>query len=335
MRSDPMRAQVLERDAPPVPIREELLGRRHRLQRTIERVGPARDLVRLAHEVDHALERLERQPVPICVICDEHMECEPRRHPMGRYCLCDLDENQWQALQHDLDLAWSIQAGLLPAQDLATAGWLSHYRYLPAGAVSGDLLELVATRGSLQFLLGDVAGKGISASLVMAQACAIYRSLADAGTPLRELARRLNAELASRTVTSRYATLVIGEAHSDGRVELVNAGHLPPLVLRRGGTTRVDSTGLPAGLFADAEYGHHELCLERGESLFLIQRWTRRGKSDRIRRRRSRCRRDRAPSLQRLRAQPNRAGGKRDPGRGRRNSRKRIRRPDATGAAQR
>ena len=80
-----------------------------------------------------------------------------------------------------------IQGELLPKQDFKFNGWEVSYRYEPAGPVSGDYCDLVSTEsGDLYFLIGDVSGKGVAASFLMARLHAIFRSLIMAGFGVRE-----------------------------------------------------------------------------------------------------------------------------------------------------
>ena len=250
--------------------RQALVERRRRLRHATSDVTAAPDLVRLIAEVDAALERVERGTHDLCCVCDELMPDELERHPMGRYCLCDLSSDQVRALENDLETAWSIQAGLLPAQDVSVGGWTSHFRYLPAGPVSGDIVDLVTdSDDSLYFLVGDVAGKGVSAALLIAHLGAHFRRLAEERLPIADIIRHLSDALSERTAQARYVTLVAGVARPDGRLELANAGHLPPLRIGRGAVERLAATGIPAGLFSNSEYAVHELVLSAGESLVL------------------------------------------------------------------
>jgi len=66
-----------------------------------------------------------------------------------------------------------------------------------------------------------------------------------------------------------FATLVCGKATASGRIELCNAGHCPPLVIRKGNVTRLEASGLPLGLFRGGQYTAQTLELNPGDSLFL------------------------------------------------------------------
>jgi sigma-B regulation protein RsbU (phosphoserine phosphatase) len=175
-----------------------------------------------------------------------------------------------EAHQQDLDLATQIQSKLLRLRDIALENWDARYRYQPVGAVGGDYCDLIALGDgkSIFFAVGDVAGKGVAASLLMTHLSAIFRSLLSLDLPLADLVSRANRLFCESTAPSHYATLVCGRATALG-VELCNAGHCAPLLLQRDATHRLDSTGLPLGLFCGGQYAVRQLNLSAGESLVL------------------------------------------------------------------
>jgi len=71
------------------------------------------------------------------------------------------------------------------------------------------------------------------------------------------------------TLPSHYATLVCGCASASGEIEICNAGHPPPLVIRESGITALEATGLPIGMFSSEQFASHAIRLEPGESLLL------------------------------------------------------------------
>ena len=103
-----------------------------------------------------------------CVVCEEHVdESDLLANPLAIYCLCKLSPERSRELERDLALAWRVQAGLLPDPKMCVDRWTTAYRYIPAGAVSGDYCDLLAhprSAGGLFFALGDVSGKGTSRS---------------------------------------------------------------------------------------------------------------------------------------------------------------------------
>lgn len=253
-------------------IRSQLLDRRRRLSHAREEVGEARDLVELLKDVDTALSRLDRDAYGNCEVCGDFVgEDLLRSHPLAPYCLCDLTPERVRAFEEDLGLARRIQSGLLPAQDISHAGWTSHFRFIPHGAVSGDYLDVVTeNEGKICFLLGDVSGKGVAASFLMAHLSALFRSLLQTGLPLPQVVEQANRIFARSTIDTHYATLVAGCADANGTVEICNAGHFPPLLVRRDRVLPVDPTGFPVGIFGESPYKVHRFEIAPEDSLFLF-----------------------------------------------------------------
>ncbi|HUB80675.1 MAG TPA: PP2C family protein-serine/threonine phosphatase [Bryobacteraceae bacterium] len=251
-------------------MRPKILEKRARLEAAAHAVS-AEYLNQLLVEVDSALARIDNGSYGICEFCHDTIEADClAENPLVRFCLDHLDAEQRRAHEQDLALATRIQTSLLPARDISAGGWSTHYRYQPAGLVGGDYCEVIpAPDGrSLFFALGDVSGKGVAASLLMTHLSAIFRSLLSLNLPLSEVVVRANRLFCGGTPATHYATLVAGLADESG-IHLCNAGHCPPLLVGRDGTCRVDSTGLPLGLFGDSRYTIGHMLLERGESLVL------------------------------------------------------------------
>lgn len=254
-------------------LRGQLTDRRRRLEEAIAGSGQLDDLVRLLQQVDAALNRMDAGTFGDCGVCGESINGQDLlANPLLQYCLCRLDEKQLDSLQHDLDLARQIQAGLLPRQDVRCCGWAAHYRYEPAGPVSGDYCDILGARddkGDLYFAMADVSGKGIAAALLMAHLNASFRSLIQVGLPLQEIVARQNRMLLETNLPSHYATLVCGRADASGRLEICNAGHCPPLVARRGGVDALGTTGYPIGMIGDRSYAVLAEQLAAGDTLLL------------------------------------------------------------------
>jgi phosphoserine phosphatase RsbU/P len=251
-------------------LRSDLLDWRNRLESAIDQFEESAHLVPLLSEVDLALHRMETPSAGFCEACHEVIEDDAIRDPIARYCLECLNAQEQRALQHDLDTVSLVQHTMLPKQDLRVDGWRAYYHYEAAGPVSGDYCDLVSTEnGDLFFLLGDVSGKGIAASMLMAHLHAIFRSLISLDLPVDQLVERANHLFADSILPAYYATLVCGRARRSGQIELCNAGHCPPLLIRKDEVTSIDATGLPVGIFCQERYSATELQLEPGDSLLL------------------------------------------------------------------
>lgn len=251
-------------------LRGQLEERKTRLKAVLARTPGEVGLEGLLHEVDAALDRMATGTYGLCETCHDTVERDRLlADPLLRYCLDHLTEHERDVLQRDLDLASELQRGLLPPADLQVDGWETSYHYAPLGPVSGDYCDLYPCHGQLFFMLGDVAGKGVAASMQMTQIHALFRSLIGMGLPLADIVVHINRLLCDSGVSGRYATLVCGRAEPGGDVELFNAGHLPVIAVERGGMRLLESTGFPLGMFHDASFTSARLQLSGGDLLFL------------------------------------------------------------------
>ncbi len=252
-------------------LRTQLVDRRRKLEDAVASSPSRLDLTSLLRDVDAALSRMDAGIFGLCEECHEPIESERLAvDPLMRFCLDHLTAAQQRALQQDLDLAASIQSALLPKNGLIHSGWQTAFYYQPAGAVSGDYCDLIpAEDGSLYFMLGDVSGKGVAASMLMAHLQAMFRTLAGIGLPLGQMIARASRLFCESTLSNNYATLVCGRAEKDGNIELCNAGHLPPLLGQGASVRPIHSTGLPLGMFCTEEFSIEKAQLKNGDCLLL------------------------------------------------------------------
>lgn len=254
-----------------VMLREQLIDRRARLESAREQVGLEPDFTRLLNEVDAALERFERGTYGLCETC--HDPIEPERliaDPLVRFCLGDLTQKELNFIQEDLRLASEIQNGLLPKGDLSCEFWSVDFVYQPAGAVSGDYVDVIRQDGELYFILGDVSGKGLAASILMSNLHAMFHALIPLRLSLGELMSRANRLFCESTLANQYATLICGKINRLGEIEFANAGHLAPIIVNTHGSVALESTGLPLGMFCDSSFVASGAKLKPGETLLLF-----------------------------------------------------------------
>lgn len=254
-------------------LNTQLLRRKRALTQAISEVGGAADLVRLLGDVDRALERLGGDDYGLCAVCGGAMDDEEMlENPSREYCLCKLTPVQQSALQRDLDLAWRVQSSLLPDQDLTFEGWQTHFRYRPAGPVSGDYCDVIphpSQGGWLYFLIGDVSGKGVAASYLMAHISALVRRTLDEPISVSELMATVNRHLLERNKEYQFITLLCGRANREGRVEICNAGHCLPIIVAAAATRQLASNAMPLGIAAGTVYPTSTTELNHGDSLVL------------------------------------------------------------------
>jgi len=252
-------------------MRAQLVERRHKLEHAVGESDQAARFSRLLGEVDAALARIEDGTYGICESCHDTIEYDRLiADPLVRLCLDHLSDREKSALEQDLQLAAQVQRGLLPKPDIAQNGWRISYHYEPAGMVSGDYCDVVdAGEDGLYFMLGDVSGKGVAASMLMAHLHAMFRSLISVGMPLKCMLEHASRIFSQSTLPTQYATLVCGRAYSHGRVEISNAGHVRPLVVRGRDVRALEASNLPVGIFSDEEFSVDELQLDEGDAVVL------------------------------------------------------------------
>lgn len=253
-------------------LKKHLQARQRKLHEVLPRAPRTSQLLRLLQEVDAALERMEAGTFGVCETCHEDVGNNALTvDPLCRNCIEHLSDAEQRALERDLDLAFQVQRGLLPKPGLSIPGWTLDYHYDPLGPVSGDYCDIITLGdSSALFIVGDVMGKGVAASMFMAQLHAIFRSLATPTCRLEELVANANRVFCEGTLSAFFATAVCGRIGQDGGVDLCNAGHCLPLHVANGNVTAMDSSGLPLGLVSEAEYGSQKIKLERGHSLVLF-----------------------------------------------------------------
>ncbi len=180
-----------------------------------------------------------------------------------------------ERLERDLRIAQEVQARLFPQKDPRSNALDCHGICRPARGVAGDYYDFLELgRGHLGIAVGDVAGKGISAALLMASLQGALRghaSLSEEGPA--QAAHDINAQLHARTEVHRFATFfwaVFDEASR--RLTYVNAGHNAPMLLRRAGgpIERLRSGGPPLGVFPDTKYVQGASALAAGDTLLIF-----------------------------------------------------------------
>jgi len=176
------------------------------------------------------------------------------------------------SLKGDLEIARQIQFGLLPFEPWDKDGVRIATAMRPANTVGGDYFDVIELGdGRLAVAVGDVAGKGMPAALLMALLQGSLRTLVSAGLRGAELMAKLNAHLCANIPSNRLITLVYAELDpATGHLRYVNAGHNPPFLLQAGHPpARLCATAMALGITTDAEFAEMTLELEPGDRLVL------------------------------------------------------------------
>jgi phosphoserine phosphatase RsbU/P len=174
-------------------------------------------------------------------------------------------------LDHEIEIASQIQQKLLP-KTLPNLPYVAVTgSTLACHSVGGDCFDVIELSGGRHgFFVGDVSGKGISAALLATLLQGIFFTTASTDMPLPNLFSSVNKYLCERSGDDRYATVFYGVLDEAGHLEYVNAGHVPPLLLRRPGAVEGLASGnLPVGMFDEAAYTSASVDLKDGDILVI------------------------------------------------------------------
>ena len=173
-------------------------------------------------------------------------------------------------LEADIRLAAETQQGLLPKTAPDVAGYGLVGINIPCRTVGGDYYDFDYTNGRLLMALGDVAGKGMSAALIMTVLRAAVRDYWSSGSPPETVAR-LNRTICLNVPDNKYVTFFLAALDpGSGRIDYVNAGHNPPLVVRASGQVDpLTQGGTVLGMFDTAPYAQGTTSMEKGDTLLI------------------------------------------------------------------
>jgi serine phosphatase RsbU (regulator of sigma subunit) len=184
-------------------------------------------------------------------------------------------------MEREVEIAQAVQLRLFPQTAPSLPGLDCHGLCRPVRGVAGDYYDFLALgSGKLGIAVGDVAGKGISAALLMASLQASLRSyLSVSRDGMGTITREMNRQLFALTEPTRFATFFWGIYDAASHTfRYVNAGHDAPFLLRRSfgsgparpsEVQRLATGGLPLGAFADSEYRETSIALEAGDLIAI------------------------------------------------------------------
>lgn len=178
---------------------------------------------------------------------------------------------QKERIESELRIASEIQMGMIPKlfppfperKDIDLYAMLK-----PAKEVGGDLYDFFIHDEKLLFVIGDVSGKGIPASLLMAVTRSLFRTIAVHRYTAKEIVEALNRAVADNNESNMFITLFVGVLDLEtGKLKYCNAGHNPPVLSGKGEDAHVlaCTSNIPIGVFKDFEYTEEvvELGFER------------------------------------------------------------------------
>lgn len=175
-------------------------------------------------------------------------------------------------LEFDLIIARKIQKALLPKVIPRLPGYEFATLNLPSRAVSGDLYDVSRLHNHrLGLAIGDVSGKGTPAAILMASIFASYKRVINESTPIAQRIAKLNNILCDAVLPGTYATFFFAELETRNRIlNYCNAGHFPPVVIRKNGEViQLDQGGTVLGFIPEVSYQQAKVPLAPEDILFL------------------------------------------------------------------
>ena len=172
--------------------------------------------------------------------------------------------------QQELAIAASIQQRLMAVTIPEVPFARLSGRNLSCKEIGGDFYDAVNTEDGLTVVLADVSGKGVSAALLASTLQGMIFSQLTARMPLPEIVAAVNRFFTHKHIGEKYATVIIARIRSDGELEYVNCGHVPPLLVCNHEVIRPSHGNLPVGLLADATYESDRYNMHPGDRLVLV-----------------------------------------------------------------
>ena len=178
------------------------------------------------------------------------------------------------SIESELKIAHEIQMSMLPKtypafpdrHDIDIYGQVT-----PAKAVGGDLYDFFILDEKLFFCIGDVSGKGVPASLVMAVTRSLFRNISNHVTEPDKVAYALNEAMSSNNDTNMFVTLFVGVLDlATGCLKFSNAGHNSPLLLAEGEATIIQcDPNIPIGVMPGWQFSLQQIQMKKGNTIFL------------------------------------------------------------------
>lgn len=183
------------------------------------------------------------------------------------------EEKKLATVQQELNLAYEIQTNLLPSKAPTISGFDVAGISIPAQSVGGDYFDYIKIDDyHWGMALGDVSGKGMGASLLMANCQATLRGQAQFGLSVHETVERSNRLLSENIRRGSFVTLFYGVLDAiSGQFKFTNAGHNKPYVHRADGSLETLTIGgLVVGFIGSQKYQEDSIILEKGDTLFVF-----------------------------------------------------------------
>ncbi len=209
------------------------------------------------------------------IYTDDQVRVQGDTNALGIICILFvliLELKDKLVAKRELEAGRAIQEALAPEASPSVAGWDLWLYSKPANDVGGDLVDFVSIEQSRYGIaLADVAGKGLPAALLAAKLQSTLRAIVAETPSLAALGGKLNTIFCRDCLPSIFASFIYFEFTSgSGRVKFLNAGHLPPLLIKNGEVIESGKGGAAIGLMASTSFREEEMELQTGECIIAF-----------------------------------------------------------------
>lgn len=231
----------------------------------------------LLTQIKDAIVRIENKTYGICTVCEGNIETHRLEiQPAATVCLDCISDQEKKQLEEELHLASKIHRALLPQAIERIDGFEVVAKSIAARTVGGDYYDFLpgSSEGGARVIIADVMGKGLPAGLLMSNVQGALRILADDLESPQMLISRLNRWFCRNVQVTKFVSMACVALKSlpSGKAELTytNAGHCPPILLRRDGMVEIlEPTGGVLGVHEAFSYEERRLQIGIGDLLVL------------------------------------------------------------------
>ena len=179
-------------------------------------------------------------------------------------------EQAAQQYHKEMEIAASIQRSLISTSKVETDFVRVNACSIPCREVGGDFYDVHVAPDAVTVIVADVSGKGISAALLASVIHGMFYAQMTSGARLVDAIASVNTFLCSRVAGQKYATLLAAQLHRDGKLALVNCGHVPAILAQDGKVIHVEDGDMPVGLISEVDFHMIERELPAGSRLCIL-----------------------------------------------------------------
>jgi sigma-B regulation protein RsbU (phosphoserine phosphatase) len=269
-------------------VRESLEQRRSTLSQWLKEaeveekslgLGPEQEPAVAMHlsKLDEAIASADAGTLGLCTVCHDYVDSSRLEVDYtASVCLDHLSPEEASGLERELELAQTVQRSFLPQAEPSIPGLEVAAFTRPAQFVGGDYFDFIRfATGDYGLAVGDVAGHGVSASLHMAGLQALFRAIVPTMASPAEVVSQVHRLFVHNSHYPTFVTFFLAAyAAASREFRYCNAGHNPPLLIRRGApggghVERLGPTGAAIGLVETGAFGERSLSLAAGDLLVL------------------------------------------------------------------